>query len=99
MTRKLATAAVMACGLFMAACDSSPIAPDAARPQFDGRGRPTTSTTMTTSTTTKAPGDTTTYTTTTSGGEIGDPCDPATYSGPYRCIPDETVLGGYVIAY
>ena len=32
------------------------------------------------------------------GGVIGEPCDPATYDGPYRCIPDPNNDGGYVIA-
>ena len=30
--------------------------------------------------------------------EIGDPCDPETYSGPYRCLPDENSVSGYAIA-
>ena len=33
------------------------------------------------------------------GGNLGDPCDPATYQGPYRCIPDPNHDGGYIIAY
>ena len=31
-------------------------------------------------------------------GEIGDPCDPETYAGPYRCVPDENSVSGYAIA-
>ena len=31
-------------------------------------------------------------------GEIGDPCDPETYSGPYRCVPDDDSVSGYAIA-
>jgi hypothetical protein len=30
--------------------------------------------------------------------EIGDPCNPETYSGPYRCVPDENSVSGYAIA-
>ena len=33
-----------------------------------------------------------------SGGEIGDPCDPETYDGPYRCIEDPNSDSGYIIA-
>jgi len=31
-------------------------------------------------------------------GNIGDPCDPATYNGPYRCVPDSGSRTGYSIA-
>jgi hypothetical protein len=83
----------------VAACDSSPSAPGV-RPQFDSRGRPGT-TTMTTTTRTAADstGTSSDSTAVTSGGQIGDPCDPETYAGPYRCVPDPNVMGGYVIAY
>jgi hypothetical protein len=37
-------------------------------------------------------------TTSTSGGNIGDPCDPETYDGPYRCVPDSNSVSGYAIA-
>ncbi|HEX6694315.1 MAG TPA: hypothetical protein VF035_06470 [Longimicrobiales bacterium] len=37
--------------------------------------------------------------TTTSGGSVGDPCDPVTYEGPYRCIPDPNNANGYIISY
>ena len=30
--------------------------------------------------------------------EIGDACDPATYSGPYRCVEDSNSISGYAIA-
>lgn len=32
------------------------------------------------------------------GGNIGDPCDPETYEGPYECVPDERSVSGYAIA-
>jgi hypothetical protein len=95
MTRKIVMVAMLACAGFMTACDSSPSAPDGLRPQYDGRTRRTTTTTTTTST---APGDTTAVVQD-AGGAIGDPCDPETYVGPYRCIPDPNNDGGYVIAY
>ena len=30
--------------------------------------------------------------------QIGDPCDPETYSGAYRCVEDPNSLSGYAIA-
>ncbi len=87
MTRKFFTVAAFAGCVLMAGCDSSPIAPDDTRPQYDGRTRRTTS----------APADTTVATTNSSGGNVGDPCDPATYVGPYNCVPDGR--NGYIIAY
>jgi hypothetical protein len=30
--------------------------------------------------------------------EIGDPCDPETYSGAYRCVEDPDSISGYAIA-
>ena len=41
----------------------------------------------------------TTTSSTTSGGNIGDPCTPETYTGPYRCLPDPNHAGGYIISY
>ena len=40
----------------------------------------------------------TTSSDTETGGEIGDPCDPATYDGPYRCVEDPDSESGYAIA-
>ncbi|MEO5510168.1 MAG: hypothetical protein ABIV28_05035 [Longimicrobiales bacterium] len=91
MNGKTLLTIVFAGGLFVAGCDSSPIAPDANAPQYDGIGKkkaPTTTSTTTTTTTTQS----------STGDNIGDPCDPETYSGQYRCIPDPNVDGGYIIA-
>ncbi|HUF51875.1 MAG TPA: hypothetical protein VMN60_13700 [Longimicrobiales bacterium] len=43
-------------------------------------------------------GTTTTAASGGSGGEIGDPCDPETYDGPYRCVEDPDSDSGYAIA-
>ena len=85
MTRKFLFTVAIACGAAVSGCESSPTDADGTRPQFDGRTR--------TSTTNTPPSNTT------SGGSIGDPCDPVTYNGPYRCIPDPNHDGGYIIAY
>ena len=90
MTKKLIFALVVACGAGVAACDSSPT--DGGRPQYDVTGKRTTTTTAA-----KPPGDT--LTATMSGGNIGDPCDPETYTGPYRCILNPNGDGGYIVAY
>jgi hypothetical protein len=34
----------------------------------------------------------------TGSGEIGDPCDPETYDGPYMCVEDPNSISGYAIA-
>jgi hypothetical protein len=95
MTTKLLATLALASGLAMAGCDRAPMSPDGTQPQFDARSRTTTTTTTTTAPAapTQSPA-----TTTGSGGEIGDPCDPATYDGPYHCVPDPNRQGGYVIA-
>lgn len=89
MNRKVFATLLLACSVGAAACDRSPT-DGGNRPQYDGIGRRTTTTT----TTTTAASDSTKV-----GGAIGDPCDPATYAGPYRCVPDEHSASGYVIAY
>jgi hypothetical protein len=93
MNKKTLLTVAFASGLFFAGCDSSPSAPDARGPQFDNHGKKPTSTTTTRTTTMQ--NDSTDLS---SGGSIGDPCDPETYSGPYRCIPDPNNDGGYVLA-
>jgi hypothetical protein len=30
---------------------------------------------------------------------VGDACDPDTYQGPHRCVPDPNHVGGYIISY
>jgi hypothetical protein len=91
MTRKLLLALAVAGTAAIAACDSSPT--DATRPQYDVHTRRTT-------TTATAPGDTTARTQSGEPG-IGEPCDPATYAGPYRCILKDpnNDQSGYVVAY
>jgi hypothetical protein len=87
MSKRILAGLFLVCSLGAAACDSSPT-DDGTRPQFDGRSRRTTTTTATTA-------SDSTYV----GPGIGEACDPETYAGPYRCIPDPNADSGYVVAY
>ena len=49
-------------------------------------------------TATLSPQTTTTAAGTPPTGEIGDPCDPETYDGPYNCVEDPNSISGYAIA-
>lgn len=86
--KKLTLAVLLASALgTAAACDRSPTDSGNTRPQYDGRTRRTTTTT-----TTSAPGDST------STPGLGEPCNPETYNGPYRCIADPNSASGYIVA-